>query len=84
MEEAYERLFGEKPRGKCRSPLPKGDHPELDHSKFLGEEETEIYQSLIGSMQENTRVNKKTRKNHRKTRKVSFRGIPSLKKWARD
>ena len=51
MEEAYERLFGEKPRDKCRSPLPKGDHPELDHSEFLGEEETEIYQSLIGSMQ---------------------------------
>ena len=51
MEETYERLFGEPPTDKVSSPLTKGDHPELDTSIFLEENDIEIYQSLIGSMQ---------------------------------
>ena len=51
MEETYERLFGEPPTDKVLSPLTKGDHPELDTSIFLEENDIEIYQSLIGSMQ---------------------------------
>ena len=51
MEESYERLFGEQPNDKVVSPLVKGDHPELDTSIFLEENDIEIYQSLIESMQ---------------------------------
>ena len=46
----YQRLFGSQPK-QHRSPLPKGDHPELDTSKLLNPEEQKIYQSLIGSLQ---------------------------------
>ena len=46
----YERLFGSKPR-QVYSPLNKGDHPEMDTSELLDVEETQIYQSLIGSLQ---------------------------------
>ena len=51
MEETYEQLFGEPPTDKLSSPLTKGDHPELDTTIFLGENDIEIYQSLIRSMQ---------------------------------
>ena len=46
----YERLFGNKPR-QVTSPLNKGDHPEIDTSELLEAEETQVYQSLIGSLQ---------------------------------
>ena len=46
----YERLFGKQP-DKRSSPLEKGDHPELDTSELLDAEHTQIYQSLIGSLQ---------------------------------
>ena len=48
MIEAYEQHFRVKPDMKHRSPLQKGDHPELDTAPFLDEERKEIYQSLIG------------------------------------
>jgi len=51
MECSYEQLFHCKPCQKVTSPLEKGDHPEIDTSKFLETDETMIYQSLIGSMQ---------------------------------
>lgn len=52
MVEAYKRMFGEKPNDKnIKSPLVKGDNPELDTSEFLNEDGIEKYQSLIGSMQ---------------------------------
>jgi hypothetical protein len=47
---AYERLFGEPPRA-YNSPLERNDHPELDDSKELGEEDTTKYQSMIGALQ---------------------------------
>ncbi len=40
-------MFGDKPR-EYSSPLDKGDHPELDDSEELGEEDTTKYQSMIG------------------------------------
>ena len=42
----YEKMFGEKPH-KYKSPLEKGDHPELDESDFLDEQGIAHYQSLI-------------------------------------
>ena len=51
MAQAYEQLFGIKLGTKPRSPLEEGDHPELDTSEFLDDEDTQKYQSLIGSMQ---------------------------------
>ena len=47
----YERLFGEPPKRVFHSPLEKGDHPELDDSELLQEEDIKTYQSLIGSLQ---------------------------------
>ena len=47
----YERLFGEPPKRIFHSPLEKGDHPELDESELLQEEDVKTYQSLIGSLQ---------------------------------
>ena len=52
MEEPYTTHFKVKPKAPQRnSPLEKNDHPEIDVSEFLGEEDTLLYQSLIGSMQ---------------------------------
>jgi hypothetical protein len=48
---SYEQFFGSKPSQKFTSPLEKGDHPEIDTSKFLDSTETQQYQSLIGAMQ---------------------------------
>ena len=46
----YKRLFGTNPK-QASSPLEKADHPELDSTELLDVEETQIYQSLIGSLQ---------------------------------
>jgi hypothetical protein len=50
MEDAYKQQFKESPNQKHRSPLVKGDHPELDTSKFLDQDGIDIYQSLVGAM----------------------------------
>ena len=47
---AYELMFGEQPRGYS-SPLEKNDHPELDDSKELKDEDVTKYQSMIGALQ---------------------------------
>jgi hypothetical protein len=51
IEDAYKKYFKEKPNQKHRSPLVKGDHPELEMSKFLDQDGIDIYQSLVGAMQ---------------------------------
>ena len=51
MEEAYVQHFKTKPVQRHRSPLQKGDHPELNTTPFLGDDEKEIYMSLVGSAQ---------------------------------
>ena len=51
MVESYKRMFGEKPPSKSKSPLESNDHPEIDTSEFLDDEDTQKYMSLIGSMQ---------------------------------
>ena len=43
-------MFNESPQ-KCRSPLEKGDHPELDASELCSHEDTKKYQSMIGALQ---------------------------------
>ena len=48
--ENYKRMFGKYPK-EYKSPLKKGDHPELDTSNLLDMEGQKIYQSLIGSLQ---------------------------------
>jgi hypothetical protein len=50
MIDTYIQLHGEKPR-KASSPLEQNDHPEMDDSPFLGQNETQHFQSLIGAMQ---------------------------------
>ena len=44
-------LFGEDPPSKVLSPLPKGDHPELDDSPLCTPDQTSKFQSLIGALQ---------------------------------
>jgi len=52
MVNSYKQIFGDAPPTKgVNSPLVKGDHPELDTSEELNEDERTIYQSLIGAMQ---------------------------------
>ena len=51
LEQAYLQLFGVKLGNRPRSPLEDGDHPELDVSEFLEEDDTLKYQSLIGILQ---------------------------------
>jgi len=50
MMAEYERAFGQKPR-EYKSPLEKGDHPELDTSELLDMDQTKLYQSMIGALQ---------------------------------
>ena len=51
MVDTYVQLFGQMPSTKALSPLEKGDHPEVDNSEFLGQEDTQKYQSMAGAMQ---------------------------------
>jgi hypothetical protein len=50
MIDTYVQLYGEKPR-KASSPLEQNDHLEMDDSPFLGQVQTQQFQSLIGAMQ---------------------------------
>ena len=50
MVSNYTNLFGEAPP-KSKSPLAKGDHPELDDSRLCTPDETAKFQSLIGALQ---------------------------------
>jgi hypothetical protein len=50
MMDTYIQLYGEKPR-KASSPLEQNDHPEMEDSPFLRQDETQQFQSLIGAMQ---------------------------------
>ena len=51
MEAQYVSLFGSKPKTNVTSPLEKNDHPELDTSPLLGEDDIVKYQSIIGVLQ---------------------------------
>ena len=51
MVDTYKRVFGESPSHRSSSPLESNDHPEIDTSEFLGEEDIQKYQSLIGAVQ---------------------------------
>jgi hypothetical protein len=50
MMDTYIQLYGEKPR-KASSPLEQNDHLEMDDSPFIGQDQTQQFQSLIGAMQ---------------------------------
>jgi hypothetical protein len=50
MIDTYVQLYGENPR-KASSPLEQNNHPEMDNSPFLRQDETQQIQSLIGAMQ---------------------------------
>ena len=45
MRDQYKLLFGTSPKFEM-NPLVENDHPELDESEFLNEEETRIYQPV--------------------------------------
>jgi hypothetical protein len=51
MVDNYKQLFGKSPSHHLQSPLESNDHPEIDSSEFLGEDDIQKYQSLIGAMQ---------------------------------
>ena len=51
MEECYLSMFGSKPKQIYMSPLEKGDHPELDISKYLDQDGIQKHQSLVGAIQ---------------------------------
>lgn len=52
MAVGYEQMFNEPMTGrKIQSPLSPNDHPELDNSSLLDEDDIQKYQSLIGSLQ---------------------------------
>ena len=53
---AYFQHFETKPVQKHRSPLQKGDHPELNITPFLDEKDITIFQSLVGSCQWNISI----------------------------
>ena len=44
-------MFGEAPKTNVRSPIEKGDHPELDTNDLLDADGIQKYQSIIGSLQ---------------------------------
>jgi len=48
--ENYRRIFGTWPK-PATSPLTTGDHPKLDTSELLNEDDQKVYQSLIGALQ---------------------------------
>ena len=43
-------MFGCNPKANVQSPLEHGDHPEIDDSKLLDEDDIQQYQSLIGAL----------------------------------
>jgi hypothetical protein len=47
----YEKSFCMKPNTSVRSPLEKGDHPELDTSELCTTDQIAQYQSMIGALQ---------------------------------
>jgi len=49
LVDTHVKIFGTKPKQLVMSPLEKGDHPELDMSKELGEDGIRDYQSLISA-----------------------------------
>ena len=51
MVDCYCNIFGTKPKLSFSSPLEKGDHPELDTSKFLYSDGIQKYQPMIGAIQ---------------------------------
>jgi hypothetical protein len=51
MVDNYKRLFGESPSHHSQPLLESNDHPEIDSSEVLSEDDIQKYQSLIGAMQ---------------------------------
>ena len=51
MNNGYTSIFIKKPSSKYKSPLEKGDYPELETAEILNEDAIKIYQSLIGALQ---------------------------------
>lgn len=46
MAQSYEQMFGKKLGRKPYSPLDEGDHPELDTSEFLSEDDMENFSDI--------------------------------------
>ena len=51
MLKAYEQMFGGPPSKRYSCLMDKDDHPELDNTSLLSEEDIKIYQSMIGALQ---------------------------------
>jgi len=66
MLDNYRRMFGTWPKA-AHSPLMSGDHPELDTSDLLNEDDQKVYQSLIGALQWVIQIGPSSLMNHMKT-----------------
>ena len=44
-------MFGGLPSKRYSCPMDKDDHPELDNTSLLSEEDIKVYQSMIGALQ---------------------------------
>ena len=51
MAAQYESMFGRKPKTIYSSPLAPNDHPEIDTSDLLDDNDIHKYQSLLGVLQ---------------------------------
>ena len=51
IEDSHVNMFRSKPKQICASPLEKGDHPELDTSECLGQDNIQKHQSIISAIQ---------------------------------
>ena len=52
MISIFKIIFRSKPSNKIHSPLEKGDHLELDTSKFLNQDSIQKCQSLFSALQQ--------------------------------
>ena len=51
LKETYVRLFNTEPSKGLKTPLEKNDHPELDTSEILEEQEVNHYLTMVGQLQ---------------------------------
>ena len=50
IEDAYHHWFKDQPNTKVKSLIDPGNHPMLDMSLSLDEDDTQVYQSLIATI----------------------------------
>jgi hypothetical protein len=75
MIDTYVQLYGEKPRN-ASSPLEQNDHLEMDDSPFLGQDETQQFQSLIGAKETRSLSQVSVEDANKKKKLMAFAAVP--------